>query len=140
MDEEVTPRESFTRSEETYRAWHFAEASRVGTFVWVSGQRGFDARDQISDDPVEQARVTFQNLEEVLHRAGASVDDIVSLTSYHVDMADIEGFRDVKDELFREPYPAWTVVGVRALAEPRMKVEVSAVAVIGSGRDARRVD
>ena len=48
-------RESIIRNEITYEAWHFAEATRSGTMIWVSGQRGFDERDQISHDPVIQA-------------------------------------------------------------------------------------
>jgi enamine deaminase RidA (YjgF/YER057c/UK114 family) len=131
-------RESFVRSEATYDTWHFAEATRVGAMIWVSGQRGFDAQDQISDDPAVQARVALRNLEQTLRQAGAALEDVVALTSYHVDLADLDGFRAVKDEFFHEPYPAWTVVGITALAAPEMKVEVAAVAVAGSGREARR--
>lgn len=134
-------RESIIRSEQTYKNFHFAEATRVGDTIWVSGQRGFDAADEISDDPTEQARVAFQNIEGLLRAAGASVDDIVHLTSYHVNMADLIGFVAVKDEFLTEPYPAWTAVGTTALAAPEMLVEVAVVAVIGSGADriARRI-
>ena len=127
-------KQHFVRREDTYDAWHFAEAVRVGDTIWVSGQRGFDAQDRISGNPDEQARVIFQNLGEVLQRAGATLDDIVDMTSYHVHMSDVDGFRAVKDEFIRPPYPAWTVVGVVALADPAMLVEVSVVAVVGSGR------
>jgi enamine deaminase RidA (YjgF/YER057c/UK114 family) len=130
-------REAVIRSRETYDAWHFAEATRVGDMIWVSGQRGYDADDKISDDPTEQARVALRNLASVLAQAGASVADIVDMTSYHVDIADVDGFRAAKDEIIGPPYPAWTVVGVRALATPEMKVEVKAVAVVGSGGHAR---
>jgi len=134
---DMDAREAIIRSEATYEAWHFAEATRVGNIVWVSGQRGYDAYDLISDDPAEQARVALRNLAEVLRRAGADLADIVDLTSYHVNMADVDGFRIAKDELIQPPYPSWTVVGVHELATPEMKVEVKAVAVIGSGATAR---
>lgn len=127
-------REAIIRNPDTYDTWHFAEANRVGRTIWVSGQRGFDERDQIARDPVIQARVAFRQLERILRESGATMDDIVSLTSYHVDMAHVEAFREVKDEFIRAPYPAWTVVGVSALASPEMLVEISAIAVIGSGR------
>ena len=139
MDDTTTPRESILGSEDMYTRRQFAEATRVGDTVWLSGQRGFDAQGNISDDPAEQARVTFANIAELLEKAGSSLADIVSLTSYHVDMADFEGFHEVKREFIREPYPSWTAVGVSALANPRMKIEVAAVAVIGSGRNARRI-
>ena len=123
-------RSSVIRRQATYDTWHFAEATRVGNAVWVSGQRGFDAADEIPDDPAAQARIAFENLQAVLRAAGAELDDIVSLTTYHTDMADVDTFRAVKDEFVRPPYPSWTVVGVRELADPSMKVEIAAVAVI----------
>lgn len=127
-------REAIIRNPDTYDTWHFAEANRVGRTIWVSGQRGFDERDQIPRDPVLQARVAFRHLERTLREAGATMDDIVCLTSYHTDMSHLDGFRAVKDEFIRAPYPAWTIVGVSALASPEMLVEISAIAVAGSGR------
>ena len=126
-------REAILRSAETYESWHFAEATRVGNTIWVSGQRGYNAWDEISSDPAEQARVAFENLVDVLRRAGAEVTDIVSLTSYHTSMAHVGGFRAVKDAVVPPPYPSWTVIGVTALAEPEMLVEIAAVAVVSSG-------
>jgi len=127
-------REAIIRNRDTYDTWHFAEANRVGRTIWVSGQRGFDERDQIARDPVIQARVAFRQLERTLREAGATMDDIVCLTSYHTDMAHLEAFRGVKDEFIRAPYPAWTILGVAALASPDMLIEISAIAVVGSGR------
>jgi len=130
-------RESVLRNGQTYDAWHFAEATVVGNTIWVSGQRGYDSNDEIPEDPDEQARIALRNIESVLQRAGAALDDIVLMTSYHVDIDDLAGFRKVKDEFIRPPYPSWTVVGVAALADPAMRVEVAAVAVRGSGVGAR---
>jgi enamine deaminase RidA (YjgF/YER057c/UK114 family) len=127
-------RESIIRNESTYEAWHFAEATRSGTMIWVSGQRGFDERDQISHDPVIQARVAFRQLERTLRDAGATLDDIVSMTTYHTNIEHVDGFREVKDEFIHAPYPAWTIVGVSALAAPEMVVEIAAIAIAGSGQ------
>jgi enamine deaminase RidA (YjgF/YER057c/UK114 family) len=127
-------REAIIRNSDTYDTWHFAEANRVGRTVWVAGQRGFDERDQISRDPTIQARVAFRQLEKTLNESGASMDDIVCLTSYHTDMSHLDAFRAVKDEFIRAPYPAWTIIGVAALASPDMLVEISAIAVSDSGR------
>jgi enamine deaminase RidA (YjgF/YER057c/UK114 family) len=127
-------REAIIRNAETYDTWHFAEATCVGRTIWISGQRGFDERDQISHDPSIQARVAFRHLERTLRDAGAHIDDIVCLTTYHTNMAHIEGFRAVKDEFIRPPYPSWTIIGVSALASPDMVVEIAAIAVTGSGR------
>jgi len=127
-------REAIIRKVDTYDTWHFAEATRVGRTIWVSGQRGFDERDQIARDATIQARVAFRQLERILRDCGATMDDVVCLTTYHTDMTDLDGFRSVKDEFLRAPYPAWTIVGVAALASPEMRVEIAAIAVVGSGR------
>lgn len=129
-------RQSIIRSRRTYEEIHFAEAARVGETVWVSGQRGFDQDGAIAETTAEQTRVTFRNIEGTLAQAGAAMEDIVHLTSYHVRMEDFDSFGAVKDEFIREPYPAWTAVGVTALADPRMLIEVAVVAVVGSGRGA----
>src|SRR5262245_59753854 len=68
MDDSTTPRESILGSVDMYTRRQFAEATRVGDTVWVSGQRGFDAQGNISDDPAEQARVTFVNIAELLEK------------------------------------------------------------------------
>jgi enamine deaminase RidA (YjgF/YER057c/UK114 family) len=126
-------REAISRNADTYDTWHFAEATCVGRTIWISGQRGFDERDQISNDPTIQARVAFRQLERTLRDSGATMDDIVCLTTYHTNMADLESFRSVKDEFIRAPYPSWTILGVTALASPDMVVEIAAIAVAGSG-------
>jgi enamine deaminase RidA (YjgF/YER057c/UK114 family) len=130
-------REAIIRNTDTYDNWHFAEATVVGRTIWVSGQRGVDERDQIPRDPMIQARVAFRHLERILRDAGANLDDIVCLTTYHTNMADLDGFRGIKDEFIRAPYPSWTFVGVSALATPEMAVEISAIAVVDSGRRPR---
>jgi len=129
-------RESIIRSKEAYESWHFAEATRVGDTVWVSGQVGYDLQGEISADPREQARVAFENLAETLRIAGADLRDIVELKTYHADMADIDGFRSAKDHVITAPYPSWTVIGVQSLAVPAIRVEICAVAIVGSGRSA----
>ena len=58
--------------------------------------------------------------------------DVVELVTYHVD-PDFGTFGRVKDEFFPKDYPAWTALGVTALALPALKVEVRATAVIGAG-------
>ncbi|MEL6770766.1 MAG: RidA family protein [Bacteroidota bacterium] len=118
--------------QEVSTALQFSQAVRVGDMVWVSGQVGFGA-DGIPESADDQARVAFENLAFVLAEAGASLDDIVELTTYHVSMDDFGAFMAVKSEFIAAPFPAWTAVEVSGLAEPSLLVEVKAVAVVGSG-------
>lgn len=120
-------------TEEFYNTWQFSQANRVGDILWVAGQIGIDKNGQPGATVEQQTRLAFNNLETVLAEAGGSLADVVELVSYHLSMDDLLTFATVKSEFFREDYPAWTVVGVTALALPELLIEVKATAVIGGG-------
>lgn len=116
-----------------YDRYHFAQATRVGDTIWVSGQVGIDAAGQPGADMAAQARLAFEGLKAVLAEAGATLGDVVDLNTFHTDLrGDMRAFAAVKDEFFPGNYPSWTAVGVTQLARPDFLVEVRAVAVVGS--------
>ena len=117
-------------------AYHFSPATRVGDTIWVSGQVGADAEGNIGAEVQAQARIAFESLKHVLEAAGASLADVVELTTFHTDLhGEMEAFATVKDEYFPSRYPSWTGVGVAQLALPELRVEIRAVAVAGSGKE-----
>ena len=118
-------------TEAIYRSWHFSQAVRVGDMVFVSGQVGMDDKG-VAEGIEAQARAALGNLKRVLEAAGATLGDVVELTTFHVDMGETAAFGKVKDEFFPESYPAWTAVGTSALVLPPLRVEVRATAVAGS--------
>jgi len=116
-----------------YDRYHFAQATRVGDTVWVSGQVGMDATGHPGADMAAQARLAFEALRAVLAEAGATLGDVVDLNSFHTDLrGDMRAFAAVKDQFFPGDYPSWTAVGVTQLARPEFLVEIRAVAVVGS--------
>ncbi|QBR04442.1 RidA family protein [Paraburkholderia pallida] len=122
-----------------FKAWydnyHFAPATRVGNTIWVSGQVGIGADGKPGDNMQSQARIAFESLKMILEEAGASFADVVELTTFHTDLrGEMADFTPAKDACFPERYPSWTAVGVTQLASPELRVEIRAVAVIGSGR------
>jgi len=116
-----------------YNTLKFSQAVRVDNTVRVSGQVGMDEKGAVGETIEEQARMAFQNLKKVLNEAGASMDDIVELVTYHTTMKDMKIFGKVKSEFITDNYPAWTAVGVTELVLPQLKLEIRAVAVVGSG-------
>jgi enamine deaminase RidA (YjgF/YER057c/UK114 family) len=117
-------------TERTYERFHFSQANRVGDTIWVSGQTGRPA-----DAMAAQARTAFEGLQRILETAGASLADVVELTTFHTDLrGEVAEFMGVKDEFFPSDYPAWTAVGVTQLAIDGLRVEVRAVAVVGSSK------
>jgi enamine deaminase RidA (YjgF/YER057c/UK114 family) len=96
-------------TEAMYGGYHFAPATRVGDFIWVSGQVGLDARMKPGDGLEAQARLAFENLKAVLEAAGATLADVVELMTFHIDLqGEMTAFTRVKDAYFPEPYPSWT--------------------------------
>lgn len=75
-----------------------------------------------------QSVATLESLKASLEKAGSSLADVIHLTIYLTDMADRPAFNEVYCSFFRKPYPVRCAVGVSVLADPGMKVEVTAMA------------
>ena len=119
-----------------YDGFHFSQANRVGDTIWVSGQVGVDDQLTPASGMAAQAHLAFEGLKRTLAAAGATLADVVELTTFHIDLrAELEQFARVKDEYLPRNYPAWTAVGVTQLALPELRVEIRAVAMAGSSKD-----
>ena len=111
-----------------YEKHRYSPAIRSGDLLFVSGQVG--SREDGTPEPVfeDQVRLAFANLQAVLAAAGASLDDVVDVTSFHTDPeAQLETVLAVRDELIGEPpYPNWTAIGVNWLAGFDFEIKVIA--------------
>lgn len=80
-------------------------------------------------DPEAQFATAFEALRGILIEAGADLSDVVEITSYHVEIGrHMETFMRVWARYLKEPYPAWTAIGVSELIVPGGLVEIRAVA------------
>ena len=118
--------------EAVYEKIRYAPAVKVGNTIYVSGQIGRDAAMQLVEGREAQMVEAFENLKLVLTAAGASMSDVVEITSFHTDMRDLPLFMQVRDRyLSTHPLPAWTAVGAHMLGgTPGYIVEIKAVAVL----------
>ena len=121
--------------EQSYHDWHYSPVVKVGDMIIVSGIPA--GHGETYEDKV---RNMFRALEKHLATAGATLADVVELTSFHADAsgsaafrAEFERFAPIHHEFFPAHYPAWTAVGTTALLMPGAPVELRAVAMIGSG-------
>ncbi|WP_131735503.1 RidA family protein [Actinomadura roseirufa] len=104
-----------------------------GRMVAVSGQVPLDAEGGLvgAGDARAQVRQVFENLVTALAAAGAGARDIVKLTVYLTDLADLPVFREVRDEYIApDRPPASSLVQVSGLVDPAFRVEVEALAVV----------
>jgi 2-iminobutanoate/2-iminopropanoate deaminase len=112
----------------------FAEAVVVqgsgGRTVYLSGNVGFDDQGQIVPGGIEaEARATFANLERTLERAGGTLDHLVKVLAFIVDLDDYAGYAKVRQELFADRLPASSTVQVSGFVVDA-RIEIEAVAFI----------
>jgi len=117
--------------ENVHRARGYSHAIKVGNTIYVSGQIGMDLEGNIVDvDCAAQIQQAFENMKRVLEKAGATMQDVVKLNYYFVNIAeDLHKIGDAYRQYFGRHYPATTVVQVGGLAYPGLLVEVEAIAV-----------
>jgi len=109
---------------------HYCDAVQFGDLLYIAGIPPTDAGGKVvgGDDVAAQARQVFRNMKLVLDAAGASFADILKVTVYLLDVNDRGKINPVRQEFFGSARPASTLIGVRELAIPGMKVEIEAVA------------
>ncbi len=108
---------------------HYCDAVRFGDLLFISGVAPPAAKGAGvgGDDVNAHSRQVFLNMKAVLDAAGASFADILKVTVYLLDVNDRSKINPVRKEFFGAARPASTLIGVRELAIPGMKVEIEAV-------------
>jgi 2-aminomuconate deaminase len=93
----------------------------------VKGARR-DAAGNLVTDVRAQTEGAIENLAAVLAGWGASLEDVVDVTIFLVDMADYRGFNETWNRYFTTAGPARTTVAVHQLPDPQLIVELKAIA------------
>jgi len=107
---------------------HYTDAVRWGDLLFVSGVAPLDKELRlVSEDVVEQTRKVFLNMKEILDAAGATFADVLRVTVYLTDVRDRARINPVRKEFFGTARPASTLIGIKELVVPGMKVEIEAV-------------
>jgi 2-aminomuconate deaminase len=117
----------------------FPHAKVVGDVVYVSGTSARRPDNSIAGASVdelgtatldirEQTRAVIENISAILGSVGASLDDLVQITTYLVSMNDFGGYNEVYASYFAEDGPTRTTVAVHQLPHPHLLIEMQAVA------------
>jgi enamine deaminase RidA (YjgF/YER057c/UK114 family) len=111
----------------------FSNARVHGDHFFLSGMHAGGPDGPVGgDDAYLQAKETFRRVRELTEACGASVDDILVLRVYLTDVADKVAVGRARSEVFSGDFPCSTLVGVSALVDPGLKVEVEAQGINGS--------
>ncbi|WP_436623932.1 RidA family protein [Sorangium sp. So ce291] len=124
----VVPREM----QNLHEKFRYSPGVRAGNLLFIAGQVGRDQDLNVIEGKEAQFTQAFENVKKVLAAAGATMDDVVDMVSYHTDMRDLPLFIQVRDRYVTnaDRYPAWTALGVAALAMPGLIAEIKCTALL----------
>ena len=110
----------------------FAPGIQVGELLFVSGQVAQDNEGNVvaSGDCEAQACQVMSRMRTIVEGAGASMQDVVKITTFLTDVADYPAFNKVRSETFPSSPPASSTVIVAGLVRPEFLVEVEAVVLV----------
>jgi len=115
------------------RSFGYSRAVRCGDLVIVSGTTavGEDGVVLAVGDAAGQLHAAIDTIERALRDAGARLDQVVQTRMYVTDISRAEEVGRAHGERFGAAAPASAIVQVAALLDPRMLVEIEAVAYLG---------
>lgn len=119
----------------------FPHVKVAGGFAFVSGTSSRRPDNSIAGAEVDelgttrldirsQTRAVLENVRDILAEVGAGLADVVSVTTYLVNMNDFGGYNEVYGEFFDSGGPARTTVAVHQLPHPHLLIEIQAVALL----------
>ena len=108
----------------------YSQAVKVGDTVYLSGQIPLDpATMQLVEGFDNQVRRVFDNLKAVCEAAGGSLNALVKVNVFLIDLGNFAKVNEIMATYFDQPYPARAAVGVSTL--PRgAQVEIEGVMVL----------
>lgn len=118
----------------------FPHVKRVGDFIYVSGTSSrrpdnsfegveVDEMGTTNLDIKKQTKAVLQNIDDILKEEGASLKDVVDITSFLVNMNDFKGYNEVYAQFFDYSNgPTRTTVAVHQLPHPHLLIEIKAIA------------
>lgn len=107
------------------------ETTGPSRVVYIAGQMGIDKDGRLPGDFRAQAVQTFENIKSALASVGGSMDDIVKLNNYLLDIAYLPIIRDVRIGFLKpETLPASTTIQVSGFALVGALLEIEVVAML----------
>ena len=109
----------------------YSQAIKSGEFLFISGQIPLNPETmKVVDSSFEDsAQRVISNIENICKEAGASLDDIVKLNIYLLDLENFDILNKIMEERFSEPFPARATVEVARLPKDVM-IEMDAIVSI----------
>jgi len=113
----------------------FSQGVQVGNVLTMAGQIAVDDNGNTPDDLKSQMIICYENILKILDHFGGTLENIVDETWF---VTDIDECMENVSEIFaereriygRKPEVSQTLIGVNALVQPNLKVEIKCIAHI----------
>ena len=104
---------------------------RAGNLLFLAGATAKMTEAEYGD-MAEQTEVILKRIKHILEAEGGSLDNVVKITNFVTDMSKeaTDASQNMRRKYFGENLPASTRVQVAGLAEPHIKIEIEAIAVL----------
>ena len=120
----------------------YPHIKKVGDFLYVSGTSSRRSDNTFAGVEVDemgttnldiraQTKAVLENIDSILKTEGSSLEDVIDVTSFLVNMNDFGGYNEVYGSFFDYNGPTSTTVAVHQLPHPHLLVEIKAIAYIG---------
>jgi 2-aminomuconate deaminase len=117
----------------------FPHVKRAGDFIFVSGTSSRRPDNSFAGAEVDefgttrldiraQTRAVIENIRTILESVDATLDDIVEVSSFLVNMNDFGGYNEIYSDYFGFDGPTRTTVAVHQLPHPHLLIEIKVVA------------
>lgn len=111
----------------------YSHVVRAGKLLFIAGQVGFDEQGKLVGPTMrEQIEYTLRNLKTALASQGADFSHVAKITVFvtSIDEYRSDEVQAVRARYFGDAKPASTLLQVVRLADPAIKIEIEAVAVL----------
>ncbi|MGD9538081.1 MAG: RidA family protein [Alphaproteobacteria bacterium] len=107
--------------------WPYSPGWRAGDFIYTAGQLGWNENNQLVGPTIEeQTRAALRRIEAILKHAGASLSDVVKVTTFITDRANVPGYNLAYGEFFKGNPPARSTVVCDLVADGLIEIEAVA--------------
>lgn len=100
--------------------------------IFVSGVQApaGEVNEVVTEDIAEQTKLVFEEINDILKQAGATLDDVVKAVIYLKDIEDFKIVSPIRAEYFKNSMPVSTMVEVGGFVRKGSKVEIEVTAMI----------
>src|SRR4029079_3574742 len=109
---------------------HYCHVTRAGPHVWVAGVVGQAPDGSIPTDGTAQFAIPIAVMDKCLKAAGAAPEHVVKVQVFMTDITEQPKNNPRRVAYFGDNLPVSTLVEVKGLVDPRMKVEIECQAYV----------